>query len=304
MENRNVATFIKIAELNNFTKAAHSLGYSQAAVTSQIKQLEAELGAPLFDRIGKRISLTSAGRTFLPYAKRLLQAEQEAIASVREHDELSGTVTIATSSSLAMGTLPANAMEFNSMNPKVRIVIKVSDYVEDLLAKLDHGEADLVFFMAKDELYPGYRIAAEFPEPIVFVTHPDSPLVGRHKIPIEEVLNEPFIISDSEVGYSYYFDQVIRKRGIDFQPVLEIGSVAAIIDILRRGIGVSFIPLFVVQEALERGELAELNVDFPDIELRSKMIYRSDKWVDPQMDAFLKYVKQQKDIKTRAGAFD
>ena len=83
MENRNVATFIKVVEMNNFTRAAESLGYSQAAVTAQIKQLEHELGAPLFDRIGKRINLTRAGETFLPYAFRLLKAEDEAVASIR-----------------------------------------------------------------------------------------------------------------------------------------------------------------------------------------------------------------------------
>ena len=82
MENKNVATFVKIVEFNNFTKAADSLGYSQAAVTAQIKSLEKELGVPLFDRVGKRIFLTQAGKTFLPYAIDLLKAEEAAKNSV------------------------------------------------------------------------------------------------------------------------------------------------------------------------------------------------------------------------------
>ena len=132
MENRNVATFIKVVEMNNFTRAAESLGYSQAAVTAQIKQLEHELGAPLFDRIGKRINLTRAGETFLPYAFRLLKAEDEAVASIREQEGLSGTLTIGTSSSLSIGALPHIAIDFIKEYPDVNVVIKVSDFTQDL----------------------------------------------------------------------------------------------------------------------------------------------------------------------------
>ena len=78
MENKNVAAFIKVVEFNNFTKAAESMGYSQAAVTAQIKALEKELGVFLFDRMGKRICLTQEGKAFLPYAYNMLKAEEEA----------------------------------------------------------------------------------------------------------------------------------------------------------------------------------------------------------------------------------
>ena len=78
MENKNVAAFIKVVEFNNFTKAAESMGYSQAAVTAQIKSLEKELGVLLFDRMGKKICLTQEGKAFLPYAYNMLKAEEEA----------------------------------------------------------------------------------------------------------------------------------------------------------------------------------------------------------------------------------
>ena len=139
MENRNVATFIKVVEMNNFTRAAESLGYSQAAVTAQIKQLEHELGAPLFDRIGKRINLTRAGEAFLPYAFRLLKAEDEAIACIREQGDLSGTLRIGTTSSLSIGALPQAAIDFIKEHPNVNIVIQVSDFTKDLREKLIAG---------------------------------------------------------------------------------------------------------------------------------------------------------------------
>ena len=105
MEIRNIATFVKIVEYNNFTKAAESLGYSQAAVTAQIKSLEKELGIPLFDRIGRGIVLTEEGKTFLPYALNVLNAEEAARNSVQPTKELAGTLQICSPSSFARPSL-------------------------------------------------------------------------------------------------------------------------------------------------------------------------------------------------------
>lgn len=81
MELRNINTFLHIAELHSFSRTARQLGYSQSAVSSQIAQLEAELGAPLFDRVGKTVRLTGAGETFLGYARTLLATVEQAQAA-------------------------------------------------------------------------------------------------------------------------------------------------------------------------------------------------------------------------------
>ena len=123
MENKNVATFVKIVEFNNFTRAAESLGYSQAAVTAQIKTMEKELGVPLFDRIGKRICLTQAGKTFLPYALNMLKAEEEAINSVRPQEELTGELRICSATSYAASVLPDILLRYAQRHPQVRLVV-------------------------------------------------------------------------------------------------------------------------------------------------------------------------------------
>ena len=83
MELRNINTFLHIAELHSFSRTARQLGYSQSAVSSQIAQLEAELGAPLFDRVGKTVRLTGAGETFLGYARTLLATVEQAQAALQ-----------------------------------------------------------------------------------------------------------------------------------------------------------------------------------------------------------------------------
>ena len=95
MELRNINTFLHIAELHSFSRTARQLGYSQSAVSSQIAQLEAELGTPLFDRVGKTVRLTDAGQTFLGYARTLLETAQQAQAALQPARQISGSLRIA-----------------------------------------------------------------------------------------------------------------------------------------------------------------------------------------------------------------
>ena len=92
MELRTVNTFLHIAELHSFSRTARQLGYSQSAVSSQIAQLEAELGTPLFDRVGKTVRLTDAGQTFLGYARTLLETAQQAQAALQPAQQVRGSL--------------------------------------------------------------------------------------------------------------------------------------------------------------------------------------------------------------------
>ena len=105
MELRTVATFLRVAELQSFSRAAEQLGYSQAAVTVQVKQLEQELGAPLFERIGRRIQLTEEGTRFIPAAMELLKAAHKAKALVHADGSPAGRLRIGTAESLLMSVL-------------------------------------------------------------------------------------------------------------------------------------------------------------------------------------------------------
>ena len=104
MELRTVNTFLHIAELHSFSRAARELGYSQSAVSSQIAQLEAELETPLFDRVGKTVRLTDAGQTFLSYARTLLTTAQQARAALQPAQQVRGRT-----GGLAVQCIPARS---------------------------------------------------------------------------------------------------------------------------------------------------------------------------------------------------
>lgn len=105
---RHLQTFGAVAELLSFTRAAERLGYAQSSITGQVRALEEELGEPLFERLGKRVALTAAGRRLLPYAEKMLGLAGEARAAAAAQDgRPRGTLTIGASESLCAFRLPA-----------------------------------------------------------------------------------------------------------------------------------------------------------------------------------------------------
>ena len=119
MELRNIKTFARIAEVGSFTRVATELGYTQSAVTMQVKQLERELGCVLFERLGRSVRLTPEGERLLPVANRMLQAADEASRIAQKPGEVSGTLRIGVSDSLLVGVLAPVLSELSRTYPRV-----------------------------------------------------------------------------------------------------------------------------------------------------------------------------------------
>lgn len=148
MELRNLITFVRIAEVRNFSKTAEQLGYSQSAVTMQIKQLEEELHTRLFERIGKQARLTQAGERLLPYALTILNSVREAENIIQEPEQISGKLRIGTCESFVISVLPAVIMEINRLCPHMEI----STYTAlepDLFQMLRQNDIDIRYFLLR-----------------------------------------------------------------------------------------------------------------------------------------------------------
>ena len=119
MDIRQLKTFITVAKLNSFTQTANQLGYVQSSITSQIQLLEKELGIRLFERFGKKISLTSEGREFLSYAKQFLDLWEKAKSVASDLDTIKGTLSIGVVESICAFKLPKLLEEYNKCYPNV-----------------------------------------------------------------------------------------------------------------------------------------------------------------------------------------
>jgi len=292
MENRNAKTFVKIVESGSFTKAAELLGYSQAAVTAQIKAMEKELGVPLFDRIGKRVYLTNEGKTFLPHALNMLRAEDEAVNSIRHDGPLTGTLSICAPSSYADHVLPDILLKYRGLHPGVFISVRTSDYVDDTTQRLARGEIDFLVRLDEGSSDPGFITIASRPEPLIFVTHPGNPILSKDKPNISEVVSSQFITSTREIGYSAILEKKLLMIGMELEPVMDIGSVEAIIRILLGGFGVALLPEYVVSDYIEKGVLTEIKADHHGISMNSYYLCSKDRWINPAMREFIRIVEE------------
>lgn len=292
MEIRNIRTFLRVAELQSFTKAADQLGYSQAAVTVQIKQLEEELGTQLFDRIGRHIKLTEHGIQFMDHAMKVLKAAEDASTFVHKDENPSGKLRIGSIASLSMGVLPLVLLEFRTLCPQVETSIETSRFVTELLDMMRQNDVDLLYFLDR-KLYSSEWIKVfERPETIVFVTYPSHPLAGKKDVPMERLLEEPLILTTRGVSYCDDLEQMLAAQGLELHPFLEIGDTDVIIKLLLQQAGISFLPQYLVQEYLDAGILTMITTDIPVIQMWSQLIYHKNKWITPQMRIFIDLVKK------------
>ena len=286
MEIRNLATFVRIAEIQSFSKTAEQLGYSQSAVTMQIKQLEKELNVVLFDRIGKQVRLTQAGERLLPCALDILNSVRKAESIVKEPEQISGTLRIGTCESYVIGLLPPILMDFHRMCPRVEIRIQTA-FVSDLIQILQQNDIDVMYFLDEKIYFPDWVKVMEQPQKIFFVASVDSPLAGRKQIPMERLLQEPLCLTEKGVSYRHTMEQILAARGYELHPFLEVGNTDVITDILLRNEGISFLPEYVVKDYIADGRLCVLDTECEDVVMWSQLVYHRKKSVTPQMTIFL-----------------
>lgn len=286
MEIRNLITFVRIAEVQNFSKSAEQLGYSQSAVTMQIKQLEEELHTRLFERIGKQVRLTQAGERLLPYALEIINSIKKAESIVQEPEQISGKLRIGTCESYVISILPPVIMEFSEICPHVEISTQTA-LVPDLFQMLRQNDIDLLYFMDEKVYFPEWVKVSEQPEKIFFVASSDSVLAGRKHISIERLLQEPLYLTEKGISYRYAMEQSLAAKGYELHPFWEVGNTDVITRFLLKNKGISFLPEYVVRDYIKDGQLVVLDTECDAIVMWSQLVYHRNKCVTPQMNLFL-----------------
>ena len=292
MEIRNLITFVRIAEVRNFSKTAEQLGYSQSAVTMQIKQLEAELQVQLFERIGKKAKLTQAGQRLLPYALDILSAAGKAESIAREPEQISGKLRIGTCESYVISVLPPVFMEMGERCPGVEISTHTAP-VPDLIDMLRQNDIDILYFLDEKLYFPEWIKVMDQPENIYFVSSSSSPLARMKKIPISRLVEEPLYLTEKGISYGYAMEQALAAAGYELHPRLEVGNTDVITRFLLKNKGISFLPEYVVKDDVAEGRLAILDTECPRIVMWSQLAYHRNKYVTPQMKLFLEFMQNR-----------
>jgi len=286
MELRQLATFREVATTLSFTRAAEALDYAQSSVSSQIQELEGELGSPLFERLGKRISLSDAGQRLLPYAERLLQLADEARAAVSSSEEPSGTLTIGTPESLCTYRLPPVLSQFRARYPRVQVVFRPA-FGADLRRALNEGRVDLGFFYEYPQGQPDLATESLVAEPLVLLAHPGHPLASRARVDTYMLHGEPLLLTEPGCVYRERFERLLSTAGAHPTSTVEFSSIEAIKQCVMVGMGLSLLPAVTVREEVARGRMVALPWSEKDFGLVTLMAWHHDKWLSPALRAFI-----------------
>lgn len=289
MEIRNLITFIQVAELNSFTKAASQLGYSQSTVSFQIKALEEELDCLLFERINHTITLTSKGKELLEYAQKVRQLTEEFKQDFNDTD-IRGHIHIVTPDSICESMMINHFKDFYKKYPYISLKFSTAD-TDDMFRILNHNEADIMFTLDSHVYKKDYIIAKEEPISTHFVTNSLSSLKDK-KLSIMDIIDKPFILTEKGMGYRRVLDEKLAKLSLEVHPILEISRPDLITHVLENSDAIGFLPDFVSEKKVKEGKLVYLDVSDFKVDIWKQLIFHKNKWLSSAMIEFIEYMKE------------
>ncbi len=296
MELRQVETFRAVANELSFSRAAARLGYVQSSVSSQVASLEQELGAPLFDRLGRTIALTEAGRVMLAYSERLLSLARETREAVADagvgSDEITGDLSVSAPETLLTYRLPGLLTLFHKRYPRVRVSLKptaVGRLVGSTRRALEEGRVHVAFVLDGPVEIAGLLAEPLVEEIVSVIAPPAHALADSAPVAPRELGGETVLLPEApESGCAYrgWFERQLSEAGVVPRETLEFQSIEAIKRCVSAGMGVSVLPAVSVEAELAAGGLSELRWHEPG-RVGTLMAWNERRWASPALRAFL-----------------
>ena len=293
MDTRTLETFLKIIDHGSFTKAAAELGYAQSTVTAQVRQLEEELGFPLFDRIGRNIYLTEAGKAFQSNAIEILQLSRRSRYFGKNDWELIGTLRIGVLESLLFSVMTTVLPRFKEIHPNVDVRVKVGS-AKDLLLWLKENQLDMVYYSHDRCNDPDLQVCYLRQEALSFVAAPVHPLFEKPQITLKEFLSQPLIMPERTGLCWSRLEHLAAEHAFPLRCSVEVTSISAIAELLMGGLGCSFLPRYSISNELEQGTLCEFKLDVPQQIYYSQIVHHRNKWIPPYQNTILKLIRAER----------
>lgn len=287
MELKYFHTFRTVVRELSFSRAAEILNYAQSSVSAHIQALEDELGVPLFDRLGKRVTLTDAGRRMVPAAEKILALVEETRKTVPGCEVPTGTLTIGAHESQCAYRLPPVLREFRFRYPEVQLIFQpiVSDgYLRVLLGQ---GLLDVAFMLEPSAQSEGLVVEPLVEEPILVLTHPDHPLTRLPRVMPSDLHGETILSTEQGCSYRRMFEQSLVASGVHPGTMIEFASVEGIKQCVAAGLGIAVLPEITVTKEIAQGQIKALTWKGPDFPVVTQLAWHKDKWISPALKAFL-----------------
>jgi DNA-binding transcriptional LysR family regulator len=252
MEITQIETFLAVASLGGFHRAAETLRVTQPAVSARVKALEESLGVELFVRSPKGLTLSDAGRTLRPHAEQLLRMAAVARQSVHQRQSASGPLQIATALSLSVYFLPDVLKHFKQSHAAVPVNIR-SGHSKEVLDMVLNEEAEIG--LARSLQHPEVETVSLGDDPLVLVGHPKLGSTHVRHARLEEVANWPLIFFDKGSSDWTLTSSMFRRAGLVPNVALEVDTIETAKRMVERGLGLAFLPRMAVGSEIRRGKL-------------------------------------------------
>ena len=292
MEVRQLQIFRTLSEELSFTRTAEKVHTVQSNVTAQIKALEEELGIPLFDRLGRRVTLTDAGRNFLPFALQALAAMDQGQRAVKTGAEPSGPLRIGAAESMLTYRLPEVLRAFRRHFPHVELIFREYSNATMVL-ELEAGRFDMLIH--GDALLPSPSIKSIRlrREQVLLLADPGNPLVNQPTVKPADLATQNLLLTEAGCSYREKLDRALALANIRPAHVTEFSSVEAIKQCVALGMGLGLLPAIVVARELRQNHLKALHWAGPSLDIFTHILWHKDKWISPAMAAFMELVKDK-----------
>lgn len=287
-------TFRTVALKKNFTRAAAELGYSQSNVTTHIKSLEQELGAPLFNRFrfANRIVLTEAGRRIFEYAGQLLALADETKAAVRKEGEPSGPLRVSAPESLLGYRLPSLLYKFQTRYTKVELTL-IAGLGKHAADALLEGDADLAFVL-DEPARPG-RVIGECltREEMIVAAAPGNPWSESDAVALPELFRSQTLLIEKNNVHRVLIDHVMSPAQARKSKMVDVGTLEAVKRCAMAGLGVAVLPQGFIAPELEKGQLVSLKWKGEAPAVYTQMLHSREQWASPTLRAFWNLAREE-----------
>ena len=293
MNTKSLVTFKTILEVGSFQKAADKLGYTQSTVTFQIKQLEEELALKLFEKIGRRMELTQAGKDIMPYVDMILQGTEQISNYGKSLSEITGSLKLAIPDSILIYNMQPFMQAFTHEAPNVQLIVN-SIQSGEINPSIADGTADIGINCEKDS-YPDsvvHKKLGKYKAVLVASPFANNNLLDfitpHQRKPISLICNEP------NGYYQLDMDKYLSNKDILLNPPMKVQSIEAVKRCVMNNLGIAVVPTYSIGEELKNGSLMPIKTELDEKTYDSFYIYHKNKWLSPQMelalDLLIKYV--------------
>jgi len=285
MDFDQIETFLEVARLSSFSRAAERRFRTQPAISSQIRSLEEEVGAKLLDRSGGRVALTAAGKVFQKYAEETIEQRRTMMIALAEmHRVPRGEIVVAANEGTCLHILPEVFAEFKRQYPNVAVSVKRSEHQKILEAIIENSsDFGVVSMPIKDKRYTVVPIHRD---ELVVITPVNHPLSGRSEVSLTEVAQYPLLLP--KLGRTRdALEALFHERRL--KPILsmELDSSELTKRFVAADVGISFISRSNVAEDVKAKVLSAIKLSDATLQRDLALVFRTDKALSRAALAFI-----------------